>query len=258
MTDTARTLSALLTLLADNAAGDISPQDLRDFVVSEWVYDAQAQPASPHANDDEFRSGSLGGSWTDWDPGSVYATTVGSFGLDLVSSAGSGAWGGVHRAVPVSSDWTLTTKCSLQRDNVANTFAGIFLAEDLSSNPSTGDIISLTTNYGGSGHRIEVDSWTSYTAFGSALGNVSMGDGVNPSVYLRISKTSTTYRFLWSIDGLVWSQVYSTTSLGITPVKAGLGMYSDHGNTVRSEAMFRFWRQVDSASYYAPILGRTP
>ena len=34
MTDTVRALSALQTLLADNTSGDISPQDMRDAVVS--------------------------------------------------------------------------------------------------------------------------------------------------------------------------------------------------------------------------------
>lgn len=34
MTDTVRTLSALQTLLADNTGGAISPQDLRDAVIS--------------------------------------------------------------------------------------------------------------------------------------------------------------------------------------------------------------------------------
>ncbi|RYX78561.1 hypothetical protein EON76_05375 [bacterium] len=34
MVDTVRTISALKALLADNAAGDISPQDLRDVLVS--------------------------------------------------------------------------------------------------------------------------------------------------------------------------------------------------------------------------------
>lgn len=34
MADTARTRAALLTLLADNVSGDISPQDIRDMLVS--------------------------------------------------------------------------------------------------------------------------------------------------------------------------------------------------------------------------------
>ena len=37
MVDTARTLAALQTLLADNTAGDISPQDVRDMLVSQAV-----------------------------------------------------------------------------------------------------------------------------------------------------------------------------------------------------------------------------
>jgi hypothetical protein len=34
MADTQKTLAALITLFADNTSGDISPQDLRDFLVS--------------------------------------------------------------------------------------------------------------------------------------------------------------------------------------------------------------------------------
>ena len=37
MADTQRTASALATLFADNTSGDISPQDLRDFLVSAHV-----------------------------------------------------------------------------------------------------------------------------------------------------------------------------------------------------------------------------
>ena len=259
MTDTPRTLSALLALFADNTAGDISPQDLRDYVASEWAYNADAQPTSAHANDDEFRSGSLGGSWTDWDPGSICATAVGSYGLDLVNTAGSNQMAGIHRAVPVASDWTLTTKVSLQRDNASNTFAGLFLAEDLGSNPSTGDLRTLSTSYGGSGLRLEVDSWNAYNSFGSSLASYSPPDTVN-TVYLRIAKTSTTYRFMWSnaSDGMTWIVIYSTSSLGITPVKVGLHLETDHGNSQQIEAYFRFWRQVDTANWWHPVLGRTP
>lgn len=41
MADTIRTRSAIVALLPDNTSGDISPQDLRDFLVSVWsVYGA--------------------------------------------------------------------------------------------------------------------------------------------------------------------------------------------------------------------------
>lgn len=42
MPDTVRTLSALQTLLADNTAGDISPQDVRDMLVSTYQLDYSA------------------------------------------------------------------------------------------------------------------------------------------------------------------------------------------------------------------------
>jgi hypothetical protein len=47
MVDTVRTLSALQTLLADNTAGDISAQDVRDFLVSAYspfLVDVSATP----------------------------------------------------------------------------------------------------------------------------------------------------------------------------------------------------------------------
>lgn len=45
MPDTLRTLSALQTLLADNTAGDISPQDVRDMLVSTYQLDYSADVA---------------------------------------------------------------------------------------------------------------------------------------------------------------------------------------------------------------------
>ena len=41
MVDTVRTLAALQTLLADNSAGDISAQDIRDFLVSAYPFALQ-------------------------------------------------------------------------------------------------------------------------------------------------------------------------------------------------------------------------
>jgi hypothetical protein len=266
MVDTSRTLAAILALINDNTSGDISAQDMRDAIVSITsaldgsgfvpYYQPDAIPNSAHANDDEFRDGSLGGSWTDWDPGSISTTTEGAHGLELLNVAGSLSGAGIHRAVPVSSDWTLTTKVSLQRTNQANSFAGIMLAEDLSASPSTGDLMTLTVNYGGSGAQIEVNTWSAYNAYTTSLALITYAG--QHSAYLRISKTSTTYRFSWSTTGTNWVQLYSTTSLPLTPVKAGLVLITDLGSSVREAAAFRFWRQVDSANWYAPLLGRTP
>jgi hypothetical protein len=45
MVDTARTLAALQALLADNTSGDISPQDVRDFLLSVFPQTAQGDIA---------------------------------------------------------------------------------------------------------------------------------------------------------------------------------------------------------------------
>ena len=45
MADTIRTKAELVLLMADNSTGDISPQDIRDFVVSNNVQEVQAESA---------------------------------------------------------------------------------------------------------------------------------------------------------------------------------------------------------------------
>lgn len=53
MVDTARTKSALATLFADNTAGDISPQDLRDFLESmDLAYGELTQQGNTSATSD--------------------------------------------------------------------------------------------------------------------------------------------------------------------------------------------------------------
>jgi hypothetical protein len=56
MADTIRTRAAILALFADNFTGEISPQDLRDFVVSTWraedgVYAYLSTPAETTCTD---------------------------------------------------------------------------------------------------------------------------------------------------------------------------------------------------------------
>jgi hypothetical protein len=56
MADTIRTQAAILALFADNFTGEISPQDLRDFVVSTWrpedgVYAYLSTPAETTCTD---------------------------------------------------------------------------------------------------------------------------------------------------------------------------------------------------------------
>jgi hypothetical protein len=56
MPDTPRLRAALVSLFADNTAGDVSPQDLRDFLISTVLRAAPVTYASstPAIDDDDF------------------------------------------------------------------------------------------------------------------------------------------------------------------------------------------------------------
>jgi len=55
MVDTPRTRSSILSLFADNTTGDISPQDLRDFVVSIAFYELTAEETAAGVTPTDYR-----------------------------------------------------------------------------------------------------------------------------------------------------------------------------------------------------------
>ena len=89
MADTQRSKAQLLALFADNETGQISAQDLRDFLItvmeSEFLYagDFWKQPAARYSNTDE-----VGRGWID------YSQTVGSdvSFLNILYMTTSGEW----------------------------------------------------------------------------------------------------------------------------------------------------------------------
>ena len=89
MADTQRTRAALLTLFADNVTGQISAQDLRDFLVTlmetEFAYagDFWKQPSPKNLSTDRTGIG-----WKDY---SQEVTSTCSFG-NIMQMDGSGAW----------------------------------------------------------------------------------------------------------------------------------------------------------------------
>jgi len=95
MADTARTRTAILALFADNVTGQISAQDLRDFLVSVMpaefanVGDFWKFPAPAQLVDDKSYRG-----WLDY---SQIVISACSFG-DAMYLAGSGTWGTAHGA----------------------------------------------------------------------------------------------------------------------------------------------------------------
>lgn len=77
MADTIRDLSALQTLLADNTAGDISAQDARDVLVTNYPRDAIAYGAVPTS----------GWSWINQGTASLTQSN----GVDIITDPGTGA-----------------------------------------------------------------------------------------------------------------------------------------------------------------------
>jgi len=87
MADTRRTWSALATLLADNTAGAISAQDLRDFLAS-------VQPNADASNDptisnDETEGYSIGGWWLNQATSALFVC--------LDPSTGAAVWKRIYR-----------------------------------------------------------------------------------------------------------------------------------------------------------------
>jgi hypothetical protein len=256
MPDTARTEAALLALFADNTSGDISPQDLRDFLVSlgSSRYSVDSPPATANAADDEFPPGSLAGAWTEWDPASVITPTVEDYGLKLSSSASGFRYGGVHKALPGGTNWYVTTRADFVDDRTANVYAGMILAGDISGSPTTAGGYMLATLYGGSGIEVSVHSFTNYQTFGSNV--TTKAPVLGRSLYFRIAKIGSTYRFLTSDNGIGWHEIHSTSSPSPTPARVGLAVASDRGASLDTRGIFGFWREVDSSDYLAPVAGR--
>lgn len=264
MVDTARTKAALQTLLADNTSGDISPQDLRDLMESisapvdgggfHQHYSPDRPPLSPDGADDEFSDGSVSG-WTTWNPGTSITNTEDDYGgLKVSNNAASLKAGGVCKSI-AAGDWCYTTKASICRDVTANSYAGIALGEAMTSSPTTSDFWILAQDYGGSGSEISVSRWSSYTTFSS--NDAQTGNGSIPfsALYLRISRISSTYRFLYSFDGVGWVLAYSTSSAPFTPAEIALVTITDHGGTIPLLGRFRFIRKTAGADYFEPVLG---
>ncbi len=109
MVDTVRTLAALQALLADNTAGDISPQDVRDMLVStwspEWVqYLQHRMPDETGHADDDFFSSDSSADYTETADSGTAVWTYGTY--DVLSVAfdnqDTTSWATSLKAVPAA------------------------------------------------------------------------------------------------------------------------------------------------------------
>ena len=171
MSDTARTRTAILALFADNVTGQISAQDLRDFLVTvmpaefENVGDFWKFPAPAQLVDDKSYRG-----WVDYSQIMISACSFG----DALYLAGSGTWGTAHGAQSVrqptaglacASYAAADSQCIVLR-------AGLICMTALSLRMagSVGRTVYLTSNLSGQ-YSITKDALTSLAIIGIVVPN---------------------------------------------------------------------------------------
>lgn len=218
------------------------------------LYFPDLPPASANANDDEFSTGSLGAAWTEWDVGSQQTVAVGTYGLALTQTGTSGnSWAGVHRAVP-AGDWSLVTRLSLAGIGDSFNGAAIILAEDIATNPSTGDIRTFGITYQTTNSlHLTIYRFSDYQTFSSTALDTTLAG--HEYLYLRVRRATTTLFYDYSTDGLNWVQAY-TESEPFTVSRVGLAAdNSSNAGQPASTSYFRFWRQTSSTALAQPLLG---
>lgn len=180
MADTQRTRAQILALFADNVTGQISPQDLRDFVVtimeSEFANagDVWAQPQAKYITTDKTAKG--------WKEYSQFILSACSFMNALYYDQSGGGWGLAN-----VSDSTTTGMIALAMDSYA---AGI----------STGVVLKKGIVY---------DS-TFSTTFSRLLGRpVYLASGSPGSITTTITTNS-----VLELGNIVWSDDMGYSAIG--------------------------------------------
>lgn len=182
-------------------------------------------PGSPDAFDDEFDDASITG-WTAVAAGTAPTWTEDDYGLHLNAAAEAGHnWKTQLKAIP-SSDWTVATKLrpgtGISADFVR---AGGLCLTDGTATSNNVLLISRAWNQAGIGDWSHgVTRLTNFTTFSSSAADF-MRQAAHPAipVYYRITKSSTTFTFQVSNDGIQWVTAYSATAatFGFTPTHIG-------------------------------------
>lgn len=214
--------------------GSTTPVTTVTSVGTKW--DAFAPPSSPSATDDEFSDNSVSG-WTELDFATNLTPSEDSAGLLLTLVGSSGHQNaGLVKAIP-AGDFTIETHCSIGRGVSSQMHAGLFLCEDTTS---SGDMIAFTTDPHNA--RIGLLSWAAYNSYS---GDIALQSSYpEPGAWFRITRSSTTYTYYWSTDGLTWRYHHSHTP-SFTPGYFGVNVYSNSSSSAYGR--FSFFRYTNSA-----------
>lgn len=202
-------------------------------------------PTSSGSIDDEFIGQNTGWNESDFSSVMTYAQTT--QGLELTQpTQATFKITGLYKTIP-SGNFTVWTKVSLSGKAQTNNFAGgLALWQNAAS--SSGDIVAIDL-YAGATNTVEVYRFSDYQTVHTQLATFTSTTASYPTeVYLRIRRTtgaSITYTFDVSANGVRWSRVYTTTSLGVTPLHVGPVIWNNNtGVTIKGT--FRFFRYVAS------------
>ena len=238
MVDTVRTLSTLQTVLADNASGDIDPQDLRDMMVS--IYGIDFKPTAVDPPDDEFddttgMSGVVNGLDAKW------TVTAGATGtVDLLETGDVSKYDTATRdgwiLFQVGSDGS--SEVELRQDYTLPDGNSIILAIALSAlfddvdggglanNDHTiglylnSDDAAPDTDTTAGGVRLELESDINALEIGFVVKNTSSANQessesiiapVGGMVYLRIARSGNEYFGFYSTTGASWVSMSSAS-----------------------------------------------
>jgi hypothetical protein len=209
------------------------------------IWEPKAQPASPHASDNEFLTSVA--DFTDWDYGAYLTNTlVTAEKRYIIEGTGNGTTrlGGAVKVVP-GSEFAFCTRVAIEQ----NISAGLVYGRDLAGSSAAG-FVTLRASTGA----ITATTNTSYTA-NNAVATVS----TRAMSWLRIRVNGNTWYADCSAHGDDWEQVYTSTfSASPAPLYFGLvGSIFTNGNTGRASfSCFRVASGAGSSDFYALRPGR--
>lgn len=251
MVDTVRTEAALQTLLADNTSQAISPQDMRDFLVSAWTpgwmryLDHRLPNETGHDDDDFFKDDT-------------------KTGITEVTVSGTATWTELNGVLSVAYDNQTAGDAAvalkaLTPSSAPVTFetaiSGLLTAQDFTSvglcftdgTTATNNIALARYHQGSAGSRYRNGSGTltDYTA--GTNGEIAVPSPISPNgrVYMRIIWTAAnSFSVRFSPDGVTWTNFDDADAdfpKTMTPTHFG-AFVSTQGGATQNVASFDYFR----------------
>lgn len=215
------------------------------------MWNPKALPASPNAKDDEFSDGSVDVKWTEYDPTSILTVTEDSYGLKFVVTddpGSSDAVVGLRQAIPSSDEFEIVARITIASSLSNYMVGGIFLAEDIATNPTTAPLFMAQLRLSGGGQDlIEMTNYTNRTAWSSTAALVEVR---TDTIYLAMQwKASTSRVCVWfSHTGVDWTRLSPADYDPTTVTTASyMGVFAN-GYNLAGNVRAEFFRVREAAS----------